>query len=349
MAVVGAGIYGISVSTLLAEHHDVDLFEANSDILMGASMVNQHRLHRGYHYPRSPETVEGCLMAEQSFLEVYGDAVIHTGNQFYAIAKEDSKTSKEAYLTFCKSNHLAYKNTTLSLLNSKKIDLTIQVEEKRIDHIKLKHICRERLAHSGIRVFLNKKVELSDLTAYDQVIVCTYSALNNVLQNFQHPRQYQFEVCEKIVVQLPTDFKNISVVVMDGPFMCIDPYGKTNFHLLGNVQHAIHSTNIGIYPKIPKYLEGLINGGLSQQIEISHFEKFIDSAKHFFPGIIHAQYRGSMFTVRAVLPKKDKTDERPTIVKKINDKVITVFSGKIGNCVEAAIRVQEIIDKSSNR
>ena len=48
-----------------------------------------------------------------------------------------------------------------------------------------------------------------------------------------------------------------------------------------------------------------------------------------------------MFTIRTVLPNKDATDERPTVVR-FDDNIIYLFSGKVGNCVEAA---KEIINK----
>ena len=43
-----------------------------------------------------------------------------------------------------------------------------------------------------------------------------------------------------------------------------------------------------------------------------------------------------MYTIRTVLPNKDNTDERPTIVKQYNNNNFILFSGKIGNCVEAS-------------
>ena len=47
---------------------EVELFEKNSDILKAASGSNQYRVHRGYHYPRSKDTVIGIINSEQSFL-----------------------------------------------------------------------------------------------------------------------------------------------------------------------------------------------------------------------------------------------------------------------------------------
>ena len=60
------------------------------------------------------------------------------------------------------------------------------------------------------------------------------------------------------------------------------------------------------------------------------------------PGLARAEHIGSMFTFRTVLPNLEKTDARPTFVTKIDDKTVTVFSGKIGTCVEAAEEVLKI-------
>jgi len=45
-----------------------------------------------------------------------------------------------------------------------------------------------------------------------------------------------------------------------------------------------------------------------------------------------------MYTIRTVLPNKDKTDERPTIVRFEKDTAI-LFSGKVVNCIEAADKI----------
>ena len=68
IAVIGAGIFGITTAIKLARQHDVSIFERNSDILKGASDVNQCRIHRGYHYPRSPKTTLQVLNSEIGFL-----------------------------------------------------------------------------------------------------------------------------------------------------------------------------------------------------------------------------------------------------------------------------------------
>ena len=44
-----------------------------------------------------------------------------------------------------------------------------------------------------------------------------------------------------------------------------------------------------------------------------------------------------------MLPFKDHTDERPTIVQKVNDPIVTVFSGKIGTCIDVAEEIVRIV------
>ena len=128
---------------------------------------------------------------------------------------------------------------------------------------------------------------------------------------------------------------------MDGPFMCFDPYSTTKFHVGGNVVHAIHNRNVGSKPEVPPTYKELLNKGIIKNPKYTNVPRFIESAKKFFPDIEEAEHVGSMFTVRTVLPNKDATDERPTVVR-FDGNIIYLFSGKVGNCIEAA---KEIINK----
>ena len=125
---------------------------------------------------------------------------------------------------------------------------------------------------------------------------------------------------------------------MDGPFMCFDPYGFTKYHVGGNVVHAIHSSNIGKKAIVPPAYKQYINKGIIKDPKLTNVPRFIEAAKKFFPDIEKAIHVGSMYTVRTVLPNKDDTDARPTIVD-FKDDTIVLFSGKVGNCVAAAEQI----------
>jgi hypothetical protein len=146
------------------------------------------------------------------------------------------------------------------------------------------------------------------------------------------------------VFKLPSRYKNKSIVVMDGPFMCFDPLANTDHHVAGNVVHAIHVRNTGKKPEVPPSYKKYLNKGIIKNPKYTNVERFIESAKKFFPEIEQAKHLGSMYTIRTVLPNKDTTDERPTIVKKQDNNFI-LFSGKVGNCVEASNEIVSIIKK----
>ena len=345
IAVVGAGIFGSTVAIRIAqEGFDVDLFEKNSDILMSASGSNQFRLHRGYHYPRSKVTALSSKKAEDSFLSMYKDAVSTNSSHYYCIAHEGSKTSPEEFISFCEQCGLEYEKVDSTLVNKEKIDLTVKVREFLINPTKLRDILKKHIAQSNVHLFLNTKFEIEKIAEYDYVVNATYANLNDII-DLEKQKQYQFELCEKPVLRLPKEFKDISIVIMDGPFMCIDPYEDTDLHLMGNVVHALHSTNNGLTPIIPDEYKDLLDKGLVENPKITRVQDFLQSAEQFMPGVIHAEHIGSFFTIRTVLQNVDHTDERPTIVYPVGEKIINIFSGKMGNCVEAAEEALQIISK----
>jgi hypothetical protein len=344
VAVIGAGIFGITTALELSKNFDVDLFEQNNDILKSTSGINQFRVHRGYHYPRASNTVESLLRSESSFFQEYQDAIISDVNHYYCISHRDSLTTSTQYLDFLKKFNLEFTISDLNLLDKKSIDLCIKVKENIWDPIKLKNICITKIQNSNINLKLNSKINETIFKNYDYVVICTYSNLNSLLSNFPNSKlNYQFEVCEKPVVSLPNAFQKNSIVVMDGPFMSIDPFGETGNFVLGNVVHAIHSTNMGLVPEISEKFSPLLNNGIIKNPKISNFDQFIKSATEFLPSIKNAVHIGSMFTVRTVLPNVDSTDERPTIVRKISDNVFTIFSGKVPTCVDAAKEISMLI------
>ena len=340
-----AGLFGSTLAIALTKAgYQVELFDKNSDILASASGINQYRLHRGYHYPRSIPTAVSAKSAAPFFENEYGDALIKTADHYYCIAKEESRVSGQQFLEFCDTCELGYQKVNLDCINPESVQLTIKAEEYIIDPIALRGIINQKFRAANVNLHLNTEFTTERLAGFDYVVNCTYANLNGILENYPDKReQYQFELCEKPVLQLPDSFQNKSIVVIDGPFMCIDPYANTGYHVMGNVVHAIHVSNTGYYPVIPDQFKNLINKGIIANPPVTNIEKFIESAAYFMPEIHKAKHIGSMFTFRTVLPNVDATDERPTLVSRVNEKIINVFSGKLGNSVEVAEKVLAII------
>jgi hypothetical protein len=350
VAVVGGGIFGATAAVELALNgHHVELFERGQDLLLSASGINQYRLHRGYHYPRSSETATDCRDSEPAFRAEFPQAVVDGADHYYAIAAEGSRTSPADYLAFCRRHDLEYEIARPDLLRPEAIGLSIRVRESLFDPIVLRRLVWERLRSAGVEVHLNANVEASDLEGFSQSVIATYADLNRLLPDAAVGRAYQFEVCEKPVVRLPDRYAGSSIVVMDGPFMCFDPLGDTGMFVLGNVVHAIHHVSIGPVPDVPPELQALLNRGIVPNPAITNIERFVDAGLEHFEAFDEAEHVGSMFTIRAVLPGVDVTDARPTLVREIDDRTISVFSGKIDTCIRAAKEVGRLIDARAER
>ncbi len=346
IAVVGAGIFGVSTAIKLSQAgHEVYLYEKNKDILSAASGINQYRLHRGYHYPRSKSTALSSKYSEDSFREEYGEAVVDQNEHYYSIAKMGSRVTGKQFLDFCKECELEHEEVNLDdHIHPEHVDLTIKGVESIIDPIKLREIALDKLEKTDVKLLLGKTFLPHQIDEYDVVVNCTYANSNFILERYPEEKKlYQFEVVEKPVLKLPPKYEGKSIVVMDGPFFCIDPYSDTGLHVMGNVVHAIHATNVGEFPIIPEEIKPLLNKGIIENPPVTNIKYFLKVAQKFMPDLKDTEHVGSMYTIRTVLPNVDATDERPTLVSKVGDKIIHVFSGKIGNCIDAANEVLKLV------
>jgi hypothetical protein len=193
---------------------------------------------------------------------------------------------------------------------------------------------------------LGKEVTVGILRkSYDAIVVATYANQNLTFgESDDRKTEYKYMLCEKPVVRLPKEFDGKSVVIMDGPFMCVDPFGSTGLFLLGNVVHAIHERAVGHCFRAPARLRRLLNRGVVPNPPVTNFKKFIDSGSKFIPRLGRAEHVGSMFTVRTIFPGMERTDARPTVVTSIDRRVISIFSGKIPSCVGAARQAAKLLD-----
>ena len=103
---------------------------------------------------------------------------------------------------------------------------------------------------------------------------------------------------------------------------------KKNVHIKDNTEIDDVCYKVSMWMPYQKYLP-LLDSGIIKNPTITNYDKFIQSSIPFFPEIESAEHIGSLFTVRAVPPRVEDTDARPTQVTQIDENTITIFSGKI--------------------
>ncbi len=172
IAVVGAGIYGAYSAIRLAEcGHAVEFFDPLG-ILRAASDINQFCIHSGYHYPRSPETIEETQEARTEFLSAFAPAIVRNTQHYYAIPKEGSLTPPDAYEETMGRHGLPLRPCKPSWMDFEFIDRCYEVDEKIYDPQVLRNMLQARI--DALKIKFRPERYLPALRGdYDFVIFAT--------------------------------------------------------------------------------------------------------------------------------------------------------------------------------
>ncbi len=360
IAVIGAGIFGVqSALKLVSCGFSVSLFERSPDCLSGASLNNQNRLHLGFHYPRDMKTARQCVRGFDSFVEKFAGCIESEFPNAYFIAESGSLTTPDDYQKFCQKlgaefEVLSENNFTIPV---HAVNYGILCKEVVYDCNKLRGIVTDQLDSSGVIVKTSCEVgriekrpfgkyrlfasDADDLGQFDYVINCTYANINRLTGQLGFPvvvNQYEYTFTPVVELDIP----KVGVTVMDGPFMTLLPYGKSNRFLLYHVEHSVIARENAVYMNQAWLNEQ--TSPLSTIDKTAHFQRMIKDCSVFLPNLLEAKMIGYMHGPRMVLSKSDATDSRPSIVKFHGDgSYCTIFSGKIDHCMWVADAVCEHI------
>src|ERR1700720_3471569 len=145
IAVAGAGIYGATAAIRLAElGHEVHLFDPLG-VMRAASAINQYRVHAGYHYPRSAETIAETLEARAEFIEAFEPAIVRNSRHYYAIPKKDSRTPPGLYESVMQGHGLPLRACRPAWMNFDFIDRCYEVQEHLYDPDVLRELVESRI------------------------------------------------------------------------------------------------------------------------------------------------------------------------------------------------------------
>lgn len=343
--IIGAGIFGLTAAIVLGEAGiRVTVIEKEEDVMLGASLVNQNRIHFGYHYPRSQATSLESLQGLQSFKEYYGRSM-HSGfKKYYAIAKKDSHLNAVQFQAFCKELNLSHEEAypEKGIMNRDMVEACWLTNEPIFDYNILKQEVIYRVTKiKNISVIRNvkpvsirensrkeKRVTLSSGSEIvcDTIVNATYAGISETACMLgKDPIAAKYQLCLLPVLTLSDTVSPFGVTIMDGPFCSLMPRGvsKDQF-ILYHVKHSVIETHVG-----------------DRNVEWSPIEGFpdldiIERSKIFFPILDKMKICDSWITTRIVLPRQEIDDARPTLILDHGDNIFSLFSGKLTTCVYAA-------------
>lgn len=339
VAVAGAGIYGAAIAIRLAEQgHQVSLFDPLG-ILQAASAINQYRIHSGYHYPRSPETISETLEARGEFIEAFAPAIVRNSSHYYAIPLQGSLTAPDAFEQVMARFKLPYKHARPRWMDFGFIDCCYEVDEQIYDPEALRTLVTQRIEALGIP--FEKRAFTREMRGdYDFAVWATYG-LGPSRGLFKSAK---YQVAEKMLIQLPPELHRVALVVVDGPFTAFDPYGNSTRSLFGSAKNTNHWTTTNAEEPIPELYANLLNRPTFEPVPFSRFDEMRKDSALSVPASKDAVYLGSRFTMR-VVENNPAEDRRTLYVSEPAPGELHVFSGKVVSAVKAARIVCERISR----
>ena len=135
--VIGGGIFGCYAALYLAGRgRRVALLEKEQALFTKASVVNQARLHSGYHYPRSVATAAMSDEHKARFTEEHKDFVHFQFEKYYAIDRFGSFTDAAQFERFCQYLNIRCEQITRHpLFNFDRMEALYRTEEYTFDPI----------------------------------------------------------------------------------------------------------------------------------------------------------------------------------------------------------------------
>lgn len=332
LLIIGAGWYGCHLASMYSRFSSVKLVDFQN-IFSGSSSRNQNRLHLGFHYPRSIDTIRECHEGYYNFLSRYKNLIRDIDENYYFISEKNSFTSYEDFLRIYQQECIQFKEVDTDTIEPYKISLVgkrcIKTEEKYIDFEKCKEFFSKEL--DGLFECIPKFSTIDEIIDYlpqdfDYIINCTYNHLNPI--DFE-----KFEVFLILLYKIPYK-SNFAYTVMDGNYFSFYPYKPDeDIYSLTSVEHGVLWSGCNLN-------EVSINNRM-----IEERRRVIEGeVKRYIPDF-NAEFQGVELSFKTK-PKTQSDDRSIRLTSSLANgiPVINVYGGKITGIFHAEKIIKTIIN-----
>ena len=345
ICVIGAGWYGCHIALKLIEDgHEVKIFEKKNKIFSDASGNNQNRLHQGFHYPRSAETILSSRNGFKKFKDYYKFLTKTVNNNIYSISKsKQTKLNFKKYCKILKNFNLKFKKLSpedLSKYKLKNLEGAIKCDEelilisKSIKYFEKKLKLNINYNFNVINfVRYKKKIKINNDEIFDWVIDC--SGFRN---NLNYIKNLTYEYCVIFLYKKQKYKNSIALTIMDGPFFTLYPWSQFNEFGLYSVQYSRLLTDNNIDSLEEK---------ISQTINKNHLNKtksLVEKKfKTYYPEFKkNFKFKRYLLSIRVIA--ENKRDDRISSIF-CKNKIISVFPGKIDHIFSAYEKIKKCLKK----
>src|SRR5579862_4115457 len=272
-----------------------------------ASLVNQNRIHLGYHYPRSPQTAREAIAGLKSFGAMFGPAIVSDFTKYYAISRDFSMTTVDEFVDFCDQVGLSLETQWPpdGVLDHTTVHACWAVPETIFDYHHLRQIVTERLSSQSGFTLLRRcrptrvelgpphRVTLSDgrTLRCDVLVNAAYAGIAEVLALIDcPPPSIQFELCVMPIMEIDDPPPRFGVTLMDGPFCSLMPKGRdAGRFIVYHVDRSVVQRQVDDRHPEWQPLEGLVE------------QEIVRASLEYFPILERMRVRESWIGTRVVL------------------------------------------------
>jgi glycine/D-amino acid oxidase-like deaminating enzyme len=361
--VFGGGFYGARLALALsARNARVLLVEREPALLRRASLLNQARVHAGYHYPRSILTSLRSRRNSVRFITEYADCIEDRFPHYYAIARTSSKLTAAQFAEFCRRIDAAPElapSPVARMFDPRRVEAVFVVRECAFDAVRLAGRVVHDLAAAGVSVELSTEA-VACLARPDGlgfavtlrgpggeraitaalVINATYASLNALHRDSGERIPLKYELAELALVEPPPSLGGAAVTVMDGPFFSLMPYPAGGAFTLSHVRYTPHyAWQEGDGPEADSVLRAP---------RASRYLHMRRDAELYLPAMRDARHLDSLFEVKALMPLSENDDSRPILFHRdpMMPGFISVLGAKIDSVYDVEERLGEALDES---
>lgn len=357
VAVIGGGFYGAMIAANLSEKgFDVVICERENRLLARASTLNQARIHRGYHYPRSLATGLGSQSHYRRFIEEFPEAVVTPRVSLYATARNSSLTTSAQFEAFC--GRIGAPCTPAAaewrgLFSESLVTSVFEVEEAVFDSTALAAAIGARLERSTAEVRFSTKVvsieptsgsvrletSSGDVIAAKKVINCTYSEINSWSAS-ERQIPVQNEWTEIALCEAPTELSRVAITVIDGPFFSLMPFPAAGPGV-SSLSHVRYTPRVTWSDEMPAD-----HPQTAQTNEQSRFPAMLADASRYVPAIGGAKYLRSAYETKTIPEHREQDDARPVVfmtAPEDDPRVASVMGSKLDLIYDVLPAVEQFV------
>jgi glycine/D-amino acid oxidase-like deaminating enzyme len=363
--IIGGGIFGVYAAIHFAKSgFSVGLIEKEDDLFRKASIVNQARLHGGYHYPRSIATARMSDDHKERFTSDHKDFINFSFEKYYAIEKYGSFTDAAQFERFC--DYISIRCDRIHdhpLFNYDRLEALYRTTEYSFDPILIADYYKEQVrSYSNIDIYLQHELLVAEtegthwrVAAKDKlhnkdiqwkastVVNATYAGSNAINRLFGLRDIDLMHEISEIVLVSSNKLRDIGLTVMDGPFGSVMPYGRSGLLSVSSVAYTHHKVS---YNNLPHFdcmdqnpecrPDFLADCNYCPAQPPSNYRKMLRQMRRYFSDQVDWQYFHSYFTIKSKLRASHIDDARPTEISKLHDNpaFYCIFAGKINSIYE---------------